>query len=54
MLVKQGRVVADSPGEAAMKIRDKTGYSGRLVLKRVAGFNGKWYEYTIRSGEDED
>ena len=46
--VKQGRVRADSPGQAAMKIRDRWG-GGRLVIGEP---QPGWYEYYIEVIDD--
>lgn len=45
MLIRQGRVWAGDPGEAAEKIRGQYG-EGRLVIKKPFS-RLAWYEFTI-------
>lgn len=47
MKFKQGRIIAESADEAAVKIRGKYG-GGKLTIKRVGIFDGNWYEYVIK------
>lgn len=52
MIIKQGRLYAENPGEAALELRKRYG-DGRLTLKRVfPGWN--WFEFTIEIAEEED
>ena len=49
----QGRVYADNPDQAAMKVRDKyPELEGRLFLSRALGSAGNWYEYQIEKRSD--
>lgn len=48
MLLMQGRVYAASAGEAAVKVREKWGGNGKLVVKDI--WPGVWYEFVCQIG----
>ncbi len=48
--IKQGRVRAATADQAAMKIRDRWGHTGRLVIGEP---QPGWYEYYIEVIEEE-
>lgn len=49
--VWQGRVFADSPDEAALKIREARGCAnGKLVVKEIWPGPDGWYEYRVEYG----
>lgn len=46
MLVKQGRIYADSPDQAAVEVRKKFDeFQGKLNMKKT--YIDGWYEYLI-------
>ena len=52
-IVRQGRVYAEDPDQAAMKVRDKyPELEGGLFLSRALGSAGNWYEYQIEKRSD--